>query len=51
MLKALRKWAHDRLGWHAPTTGVVRFDGCSLHSTCRFCQKDIMQDSQGNWFR
>ena len=24
--------------------------GCSMYSYCRFCHKEIMQDSQGNWF-
>lgn len=50
MLGRLRKWAHDHLGWHAPDDSPRRFDGCSIHSTCRFCGKDVMQDSQGNWF-
>jgi hypothetical protein len=49
IFKVMRKWAHDHLGWHAPD-GTRGFDGCSIHSTCRFCGKDVMQDSQGNWF-
>lgn len=40
---------HDIMGWHQPE-GSYMHDGCSLHSTCRYCKKNIMQDSQGNWF-
>lgn len=40
---------HDFMGWHKPDD--FRFyDGCSEHFYCRFCHKEIMQDSQGNWF-
>lgn len=42
---------HDILGWHMPDRSVDKtFDGCSVHSKCKYCGKDIMQDSQGNWF-
>lgn len=40
---------HDILGWHMPDK-KASFDGCSIHSHCRYCEKEIMQDSQGNWF-
>lgn len=40
---------HDVLGWHKPTNDL-RFDGYSMHSTCKHCGKEIMQDSQGGWF-
>ena len=40
---------HDVLGWHKPTD-EREFDGCSLQSKCKYCGKEIMQDSQGNWF-
>lgn len=40
---------HDIMGWHKPSD-IHSFDGCSEHSRCRFCKKEIMQDSQGNWF-
>ena len=44
------KWFyHNVLEWHLPNE-EQGFDGCSIHSTCKFCGKDIMQDSQGNWF-
>lgn len=44
------KWFyHDILWWHKPTD-EREFDGCSLHSRCKYCGREIMQDSQGNWF-
>lgn len=44
-----KKFYHDILGWHVPDD-TLGFDGCSLYSTCKHCGKEIMQDSQGNWF-
>lgn len=41
---------HDLLGWHTPDDGPESFDGCSIHARCKHCGKEIMQDSQGNWF-
>lgn len=44
------KWFyHDKLGWHIPND-KQSFNGCSCCSTCKLCGKEIMQDSQGNWF-
>jgi hypothetical protein len=44
------KWFyHNILGWHKPTK-EISFDGCSKCSTCKICSKEILQDSQGNWF-
>lgn len=40
---------HDVMEWHMPTDSQG-FDGCSFTSTCKYCGKEIMQDSQGNWF-
>ena len=41
---------HDVLLWHRPAKKADRyFDGCSVHSTCKYCGKEIIQDSQGNW--
>ena len=37
---------HDILGWHVPN-GEYFNNGCSI---CKHCEKEIMQDSQGNWF-
>lgn len=44
-----KSFFHDILKWHMPTYDRV-FDGCSMHSYCKYCGKEIMQDSQGNWF-
>ena len=47
---SILKWLRcNFFGWHKPDK-VGYFDGCSLHSRCRFCGEEIMQDSQGNWF-
>lgn len=39
-------------GWHngkGKSAGDA-FDGCSFHAVCSKCGKEVMQDSQGNWF-
>lgn len=42
---------HDIMGWHRPDYNKDAWsDGLSLHATCKYCGKEIMQDSQGNWF-
>lgn len=41
---------HDFLHWHAPDDSPYYCDGLTEHATCKWCGKDIMQDSQGNWF-
>lgn len=41
---------HDFLWWHTPDDSPQWSDGCSEHATCKYCGKDIMRDSQGNWF-
>lgn len=43
------KWFCKVFGWHRPSDDCT-FDGMSFHSKCKDCGKDIMQDSQGNWF-
>ena len=40
---------HDILGWHKPSK-IIDFDGCNPHSKCVYCGREIMMDSQGNWF-
>lgn len=47
--KCLAWFYHGILGWHKPDKTQFN-DDCSFHSHCRFCGKEIMQDSQGNWF-
>jgi len=45
------RWHRFRcfMGWHLPDA-VKSFDGCSVHSRCRWCKREVMQDSHGNWF-
>lgn len=46
-----KKIFHDTLLWHMPKeTGIESFDGVNYYSTCKYCGKKIIQDSQGNWF-
>ena len=46
-----KRFYHNVMGWHMPVeTEENTFDGCSAHNHCKFCGKEIMQDSQGNWF-
>ena len=49
-MNKLRLWLCKYLGWHNGKGKPHTFDGCSFHSTCSICGKEVMQDSQGNWF-
>lgn len=43
---------HDILEWHMPNNSTRQYyDGCNIHCTCIYCGSEIIQDSQGNWFR
>lgn len=44
-----KRFYHDILEWHEPTDECW-WDGCTVHSKCKYCGKEIMRDSQGNWF-
>ncbi len=44
-----KRFYHDVLGWHKPSN-EQGYDGCSFTARCKYCGKEIMQDSQGNWF-
>jgi len=41
-----------QFGWHngKGKSDGVSFDGCSVHAKCSKCGKEVMKDSQGNWF-
>ena len=41
---------HNILGWHLPKKKHIKQEGVNLISQCRLCGREIMQDSQGNWF-
>ncbi len=42
-------WFDRHLYWHAPDDSMT-LAGINLKSVCKYCGKEIMQDSQGNWF-
>ncbi len=45
------KLYHDLMGWHLPdySKGVTS-DSINTYAICKHCGKEIIQDSQGNWF-
>lgn len=43
-------YCHGVMKLHIPDESTLWFDGCSRHAVCAYCGKDILQDSQGNWF-
>jgi hypothetical protein len=48
-LDRIDRFMCDTMGWHK-SNGTATFDGCSLHSVCPYCEREVLQDSQGNWF-
>ena len=44
-----KRFFHDILHWHEPN-GKICLNGINLESKCKYCGKEIIQDSQGNWF-
>ena len=44
--KIFTKFYHDVLSLHIP----IDKDKLSTYNFCRICGKEIMMDSQGNWF-
>jgi len=44
------KWFCNFWGWHHPHNNKIGFDGCSMTSKCKRCNKDILCDSNGDWF-
>ncbi len=43
-------WFDKHLSWHSPVKGTEFSRGINNHATCKYCGKDVIQDSQGNWF-
>ncbi len=43
------KYGCTVFGWHNGRGSRKSFDGCSVHSICSKCGKEVLQDSQGNW--
>lgn len=48
--KRIRNFKCNILDWHIPKM-PTEFDGASYCSKCKYCDREILQDSQGNWFR
>lgn len=46
----LKFFYHDVLEWHIPDHNKDHYRGINYCSVCKICGKEIMQDSQGNWF-
>lgn len=46
----IRNFKCNVLDWHIPKN-PIEFDGVSWCSQCKYCNREILQDSQGNWFR
>ena len=44
-----KRFYHDFMHWHIPDENQI-FDGVNRRSICKHCKKEILQDSQGNWF-
>ena len=45
------RFFHNVLGWHMPDKNKkITCDGVNVYAVCKHCGKEIMQDSQGNWF-
>lgn len=45
----IRKLLHDWLGWGYPCC-FIRGNGFQAIYSCRYCVREVTQDSQGNWF-
>ena len=48
--RIFNRFYHNILNWHLPDNEPQEFDGCNIHAHCKYCGKEIMQDSQGNWY-
>ena len=44
-----RRFTHNFLGWHEPNEMITQL-GINRVSYCKFCDRRILQDSQGGWF-
>jgi len=44
-----KRFYHDVMKWHEPGD-YLWWNGYIVHSYCKYCNKEILRDSQGNWF-
>lgn len=53
-MEKIKKWLHDKLGWGFRgkyiNTSHDDIVGLYMIYKCRFCDKALEKDSQGNWF-
>ena len=50
LARGWNRWLfHNLLGWHKPIKEKT-FKGINIISRCKYCGKEMAQDSQGNWF-
>lgn len=49
-MKKLKLFLCKYLGWHTPLLYGKQFDGANVSGYCADCGKEIIMDSQGNWF-
>lgn len=45
----LPKWFCDHIGWHK-TPLAQHFDGCSIGGKCPRCGRNVLADSNGDYF-
>lgn len=50
MKRLFSKFKCNILDWHKPSSKVKYIGGTNFISTCRFCGKEILRDSNGGWF-
>jgi hypothetical protein len=50
-MNKIKQWLHDKLEWGFPQSNhPIGGDGFQPTYECRFCSKELAQDSQGNYF-
>lgn len=47
-MKAFRRFLCNKLDWHKPEKQVVQLRIVGWY--CKYCFRDLLKDSQGNWF-
>ena len=49
-MKKIRLWLCKHLGWHKAKDSHWDITGFQLLGKCKYCNKEVIKDSQGNWF-
>lgn len=45
-----KRFYHNMLGWHIPKKKEIHQIGDELHSECKLCSREIIQDPRGTWY-